>query len=105
MRDHEEEVGLRSPGKGMGRRGERIRYSEVELKEATPEALRGFIVKWNIFERECDVWWDRSLIHEDVMGFLDLRWKEFVTLQHKFPGRIVESWLDVFTEKFEEFIL
>ena len=49
MRYNDEESGLRSPGKGAGRRGERIRYSEVELKEATPEAFRGFIVKWNIF--------------------------------------------------------
>ena len=49
MRYNDDESGLRSPGKGAGRRGERIRYSEVELKEATPEAFREFIVKWNIF--------------------------------------------------------
>ncbi len=85
--------------------GERIRFSEVELKEASPQAFRDCITRWNVFERECRVWWDRSLIHSDVTGFLDLRWREFVQGLNRYPNQSTDNWLDVEPEKFEEFIL
>ena len=37
-----------------------------------------FVKKLNIFERECNVPWERKLFHKDVTGFLDLRWIGFV---------------------------
>jgi hypothetical protein len=67
------EEGNRSPSKPVRIVGERIRYSEVELKGTDPEDFRSFIKQLIIFERECQVAWDRSLIHKDVTGFLDLR--------------------------------
>jgi hypothetical protein len=104
MRFGDDEGRQRSPGPQVRVLGERIRYSEVELKDTTPEAFRIFVQKLNVFEKECNVGWDRSLIHKDVTGFLDLRWRHFVALQNH-PDLKSNSWMNVFPEKFEEFIL
>jgi hypothetical protein len=45
-----------------------------------------------------------DLIHRDVTGFLDLRWRHFVKV-HKFSDLGSNGWMNVFAEKFEEFIL
>ena len=96
----DEENKIRSPRSVARIGGERIRYSEVELNYTTPEAFRNFIKKLNIFEKEVNVVWDRSLIHKDVTGFLDLRWMHFVKEQ-KLPDLDRSSWMNVFPEKFE----
>ena len=70
--------------------GERIRYSEVDLIGTTPEDFRKFVKQLNIFERECNVPWERALIHKDVTGFLDLRWKGFVR-EKNYPNLARES--------------
>ena len=86
--------------------GERIKYSEVELNEATPEAFRAFLHKWRIFEKEYQVAWDRTMIHREVIGFLDLRWREYINESCKFPAQIrVTTWVTVQGDRFEEFIL
>jgi len=85
--------------------GERIRYSEVELTDTTPEAFRSFIAKWKVFERECRVWWDRSWIHKGVIGFLDLRWRYFIELRYRYPSHNKIEWMEAEPDLFEEFIL
>ena len=86
--------------------GERIKYSEVELNDTTPEAFRAFLHKWRIFEKEYQVAWDRTMIHRDVSGFLDLRWREYINESCKFPAQIRgTTWITVQGDRFEEFIL
>jgi hypothetical protein len=48
--------------------------------------------------------WDRKLIHRDVTGFLDLRWRHFVKIQDLTDPEGY-GWKTVYSEKFEEFIL
>jgi hypothetical protein len=93
----DEENMIRSPRSVARIGGERIRYSEVELNDTTPEAFRNFVKKLNIFEKEVNVGWDRSLIHKDVTGLLDLRRMHFVKEQ-KLPDLDRSSWMNVFPE-------
>jgi hypothetical protein len=96
---HLDEDKLRSPNRPMRIIGERIRYSEVELNGTKPEDFRNFVKQLNIFERECNVPWDRTLIHKEVTGFLDLRWARFVREKsHQNLSR--DGWLNVFSERF-----